>query len=103
MTEQLPRMYTDLADWFHLVTPPEEYAEEAGFYLRVLTEASDAPPRTLLELGSGGGNNAWHYKRGKRSLLAPAPSMVPTTIAAERTSFEFFTLASDRNSSGFKH
>jgi SAM-dependent methyltransferase len=30
----------------------------------VLSEAAGGrPPRTLLELGSGGGNNAWHYKR----------------------------------------
>lgn len=63
MVEQLPRLYTDLADWFHLLTAPEEYAEEAAFYLTRIVEASDAPPRTLLELGSGGGNNAWHYKR----------------------------------------
>ena len=65
MAEQdLPRIYTELADWFHLLTAPEEYAEEAAFYLAAIVQASDAPPRTLLELGSGGGNNAWHYKRG---------------------------------------
>src|SRR5215211_162722 len=59
---ELPRLYTDLADWFHLLTPPQEYGEEAAFYLRVLREAASTPPRTLLELGAGGGNNAWHYK-----------------------------------------
>jgi SAM-dependent methyltransferase len=63
MADQLPRLYTDLADWFHLLTAPEEYAEEAAFYLTTIVEASDASPRALLELGSGGGNNAWHYKR----------------------------------------
>ena len=63
MSEQLPRLYSDLADWFHLLTAPEEYVEEAAFYLATIVEASDGPPRTLLELGSGGGNNAWHYKR----------------------------------------
>ena len=40
MTEQLPRMYTDLADWFHLLTPPEEYAEEADFYFSAIADAS---------------------------------------------------------------
>lgn len=25
MPEELPRMYTDLADWFHLITGPDEY------------------------------------------------------------------------------
>src|SRR5438132_2557332 len=56
-------MYTEFADWFHLLTAPEEYAEEAEFYLRLLREALREWPRTVLELGSGGGNNAWHYKR----------------------------------------
>jgi SAM-dependent methyltransferase len=59
----LPRMYTEFADWFHLLSAPAEYAEEAAFYLQALVEAAGASPRTLLELGSGGGNNAWHYKR----------------------------------------
>src|SRR5918911_3103228 len=58
-----PRLYTDLADWFHLLTSPDEYGEEAAFYLGLLGEALGAPPSTLLELGSGGGNMAWHYKR----------------------------------------
>jgi SAM-dependent methyltransferase len=63
MSEELPRMYTDLADWFHLITAPDEYVEEASFYLNTMTELSDRPPQTLLELGSGAGNNAFHYKR----------------------------------------
>jgi SAM-dependent methyltransferase len=59
-----PLMYTDLADWFHLVTAPADYAEEADFYLRTLVEAAGGRRiGTLLELGSGGGNNAFHYKR----------------------------------------
>ena len=60
MAEQLPRMYTDLADWFHLVTAPEEYAEEADFYFRTMAQASDRPLRSILELGAGAGNNASH-------------------------------------------
>jgi SAM-dependent methyltransferase len=59
----LPRMYTDLADWFHLLTAPEEYVEESEWYLRAIREAAGGMPMTLLELGSGGGNNAFHYKR----------------------------------------
>jgi hypothetical protein len=63
MTDEQPRIYTDLADWFHLLTAPAEYAEEAEFYLRTIAEALGHRPLTLLELGAGGGNNAWHYKR----------------------------------------
>ena len=55
-----PRLYRDLASWFHLLTAPEEYREEAELYRRLLTEAG--PVRTVLELGSGGGNNASHLK-----------------------------------------
>lgn len=57
------RMYAELARWWPLLSPPEEYAEEAQLYGRALREACDRPPRTLLELGSGGGHNAVHLKR----------------------------------------
>ena len=57
-----PKLYHELAEWFHLLTAPAEYAEEAEFYTRKLIEACDRPPRTILELGSGGGNNASHMK-----------------------------------------
>src|SRR6266700_8109894 len=63
MGDALPLRYTELADWFYLLTAPYEYAEEAAFYLSTIAAASDASPKTLLELGSGGGNNASHYKR----------------------------------------
>jgi SAM-dependent methyltransferase len=58
-----PRLYRGLAGWFHLLTSPEDYADEAAFYTRVLVEMSRHPVRTVLELGSGGGNNASHMKR----------------------------------------
>jgi SAM-dependent methyltransferase len=55
-------MYGELAGWFHLLTAPEEYAEEAEVYRRLLLEGSEREPETVLELGSGGGNNASHLK-----------------------------------------
>lgn len=57
-----PRLYSDFASWFHLLTAPEDYAEEAEIYRQALLAASQHPPQTLLELGSGGGNNASHLK-----------------------------------------
>ncbi|MGH2756979.1 MAG: class I SAM-dependent methyltransferase [Actinomycetota bacterium] len=57
-----PRMYRDLASWFHLITSPEEYAVEAEFYRSLMIEGAEIPLRTILELGSGGGNNASHLK-----------------------------------------
>ncbi|HEX7242378.1 MAG TPA: class I SAM-dependent methyltransferase [Longimicrobiaceae bacterium] len=55
-------MYTDLAPWWPLLSSPEDYVEEAAFYEKTLLDASEQPPRTLLEIGSGGGNNASHMK-----------------------------------------
>ena len=72
-----PRLYGDLAGWFHLLTAPEEYAEEAAFYVRVLRESCASPPRTVLELGSGGGNNASHMKAHfDLTLVDLSPDMV---------------------------
>jgi SAM-dependent methyltransferase len=57
-----PLLYTELAGWFHLFTHPDDYADEARTYERLIREACPEA-RTLLELGSGGGNNAFHLKR----------------------------------------
>ena len=56
------RLYSELADWFHLLTAPEDYAEEAAEIVRLAEATVDGELRTLLELGSGGGNNASHLK-----------------------------------------
>jgi len=58
-----PRLYREFASWWPLLSPPEEYLEEATFYRELLVAACEAPPRTLLELGSGGGSNASHLKQ----------------------------------------
>jgi SAM-dependent methyltransferase len=59
--DQLP-LYTELAPWFHLLTAPEDYELEARHALDVLADTIGEPPRTVLELGSGGGNSASHMK-----------------------------------------
>lgn len=63
------RLYSDLAPWFHLLTSPEDYAEEAGFYTKLI-RAVVPEATTLLELGSGGGNNASHMKAGFTCTLS---------------------------------
>ncbi len=57
-----PLMYTEIAAWFHLLTAPEDYAEEAAVYRDVIHRFAPQA-KTLLELGSGGGNNASHLKQ----------------------------------------
>jgi SAM-dependent methyltransferase len=55
------RFYGDLAAWWPLVSPREEYAAEAAYAATILDSAS-IPTREVLELGSGGGHNAVHLK-----------------------------------------
>lgn len=75
--EGLPRLYHDLSSWFHLLTAPEDYAEEAEFYRKTIVSACSYPPRTLLELGSGGGNNASHLKAHfTMTLVDLSPNML---------------------------
>jgi len=63
------RLYGDLAGWFHLLTHPSDYAEEAAIFHRVLEAAAGGPLGDVLELGSGGGNNASHLKAHWRLTL----------------------------------
>ncbi len=75
-------MYGELASWWPLLSEPDEYAEAAAFYQQVLIDACGQPPRTLLELGSGGGNNASHLKaRFEVTLVDRAPGMLDVSRA----------------------
>ena len=70
-------MYGDLAPWFHLLTAPAEYSDDASFVLAALREHADGPIETLLELGSGGGNTASHLKHDLRLTLTDlSPQML---------------------------
>jgi SAM-dependent methyltransferase len=55
------RVYTDLAGWWPLISPPGEYADEAA-YLAEVFGAAGIPVRDVLDLGSGGGGVAVHLK-----------------------------------------
>jgi SAM-dependent methyltransferase len=56
------KMYEEIASWWPLLSAPADYEEEGTFYVRALVEGCARKPRTLLELGSGGGNNASFMK-----------------------------------------
>ncbi len=56
------RFYGDLARWWPLISPPEDYAEEAAFAASLLRSPATSFPE-VLELGSGGGHNAMHLKQ----------------------------------------
>jgi SAM-dependent methyltransferase len=78
MTE-LPReyrFYGELAKWWPLISPPEDYREEAA-YAATLLASAPIPVRDVLELGSGGGHNAVHLKeRFAMTLVDLSPGML---------------------------
>jgi len=75
-------MYGELAEWWPLLSRPEDYAEEAAFYRRALAAACERPPETLLELGSGGGNNASYLKAWfEMTLVDLSPDMLAVSRA----------------------
>jgi SAM-dependent methyltransferase len=55
------RVYTDLAEWWPVISPPEEYTEEGAHLAAVFGSAASAVT-DVLDLGSGGGHVACHLK-----------------------------------------
>ena len=76
-----PRLYRDLAEWYPLLTPVEDYPEEAAFYRRLFETHAARPPRTLLDLGCGAGPVAFHLKA---SLEATLVDLSPSMLALSR-------------------
>src|ERR1700686_2758957 len=71
------KLYGELADWWPIFSSPEEYQKEAAFFGRALTRLVDPRPRRVLELGAGGGNNAFHLKkRFAMTLVDLSPHML---------------------------
>ncbi|MDI6740939.1 MAG: hypothetical protein QME74_11335, partial [Candidatus Edwardsbacteria bacterium] len=54
MDAPIEKLYGGLAEWWPLLSAPEDYAEEAGLFSEILLGA-DPGIRTVLEFGSGGG------------------------------------------------
>jgi SAM-dependent methyltransferase len=80
-TDHPPRLYRDLADWYPLLTPVTDYAEEAALYRRLFETHCQRPPRTLLDLGSGGGHNVAHLKA---ALICTLVDLAPAMLALSR-------------------
>jgi SAM-dependent methyltransferase len=76
-------LYDGLAAWWPLLFPPGDHLDEAGFFHRTLSAAGLRPEPTLLELGSGGGNNAVHLKShfAHVSLTDLSPRMLEVSRA----------------------
>lgn len=72
----MTKLYEDLAGWWPVISPPSEYAEEAALYVEMIRSSARVPVREVLEVGSGGGNNASHMKRAfDMTLVEPSDGM----------------------------
>ncbi len=72
------RIYADLANWWPLISPPAEYAREAGYLAALIrlavTPAAPGRPIEVLDLGSGGGHVAVHLSQEFDLTLADISS-----------------------------
>lgn len=75
------KLYRELANWWQLFSPVEEYAEEAASFIEILKASRDAPCRTVLELGGGAGSNAFYFKEHFDMTLV---DLMPEMLAESR-------------------
>jgi trans-aconitate methyltransferase len=59
----MQKLYNQLATWWPLLSPVEDYEVEAAFFWQVLSKAGLPVAPSLLELGCGGGSNAFYLKQ----------------------------------------
>lgn len=77
----MERFYGELASWWPLISPVDDYRDEAAMMGDVL-EARVGRGATVLELGSGGGHNAaWLKARFELTLTDLAPAMLEVSRA----------------------
>lgn len=77
------KMYDELAAWWPLLSPVEDYEEEAAFFSQLLLESGLPAEPCLLELGCGGGSNAFYLKRqfSQVTLSDLSPAMLAVSAA----------------------
>jgi SAM-dependent methyltransferase len=71
------KLYDELADWWPAFSNPSGYRREVAHFMRVLRASTKPAPKTVLELGSGGGNSAFHLKKHfAMTLVDKSPRML---------------------------
>jgi SAM-dependent methyltransferase len=61
------QLYSELAEWWPLISPVGEYEQDAAALAAVFASA-ELPVRTVLDLGSGGGHVAVHLRQRRLDL-----------------------------------
>lgn len=73
----LPRMYDEFARYWPLISPPEDYADEAARWRDALRRRLGPGRHRILELGVGGGNNLSHLTGDFDAVAVDlAPAMI---------------------------
>jgi trans-aconitate methyltransferase len=77
------KLHHELATWWPLLSPPEDYADEDEFFWHVLSEVGLPASPSLLELGCGGGSNALYLKKhfAHMTLTDMSPHMLAVSHA----------------------
>ena len=75
------RLYDDLAYLWPVISPPEEYAEEAGYWRGALRDRLGPGEHRILELGVGGGHNLSHLTS---DFSATAVDISPQMLALSK-------------------
>jgi len=79
---RLPRLYRDLAEWWPVLSAPENYIDAAAIYAQELSARARRAVSEVLELGCGGGSNASHLKaRFRMTLVDLSPGMLEVSRA----------------------
>ena len=76
-----PAIYGELADWFPLLTPPEDYTQDATELLGLLRASTSHPVGTILELGSGGGHLASRIRAADPDVVLTLVDRAPAMLA----------------------
>ncbi len=72
----LPLLYRDLVPWYRLLDPYEDHLDEGTCYKENFFRVDMPNQPTLLELGAGAGNNAYHLvDRFSCTLVDLSPEM----------------------------
>jgi SAM-dependent methyltransferase len=75
-----PKLYYELAEWWPLLVDADDYRTSAAQWARLLT--LHGSPKRVLELGSGGGSNAFYLKRHfDLTLVDISPEMLKVSRA----------------------
>jgi ubiquinone/menaquinone biosynthesis C-methylase UbiE len=85
------RLYKDLVWLWPIMSPPEDYVEEAEFLTNLIRRYSDHEPKTMLHLGCGGGHIDMTFKKHfaitgvdiSPGMLAVARKLNPENVYAQ--------------------